>query len=242
MHSLLQVKDLNTGYGYGPDIIHDFSFSIEKKEVKCIIGPNGAGKSTLLKAIAGILKPRSGEIVFDGEKISGKEAYQIMRLGICFLPQERAIFPNMTVAENLRMCAYSIKNKQTAEIRIREAIDMFPVLGQRLHQLAGTMSGGQQQQLVYARAFTIKPKIILIDEPSLGLAPALVEQTFEHIKQIASSGIAALLVEQNAFRGLQTAEYGIVMDLGRLVFEKPASEVLQDQRIRELYLGRALSK
>ena len=243
MHSLLNVSNLTAGYGYGPDIVHDFSLSLNKSEVKCIIGPNGAGKSTLLKSIAGILKPRSGEIFFDGEMISEKEAYLIMRLGICFLPQERAIFPNLTVAENLRMCAYSIEeDKNLAEARIKEATEMFPVLGQRLKQIAGTMSGGQQQQLVYARAFTIKPKIILIDEPSLGLAPALVEQTFNHITQIASSGIAVLLVEQNAIRGLETAGYGVVMNLGKLVFEKPANEVLKDQSLRELYLGKALEK
>ena len=236
MHSLLNISNLTAGYGYGPDIVHDFSLSLNKSEVKCIIGPNGAGKSTLLKSIAGILKPRSGEIFFDGEKISEKEAYLIMRLGICFLPQERAIFPNLTVAENLRMCAYSIKDKNLAEARIKEATEMFPILGQRLKQIAGTMSGGQQQQLVYARAFTIKPKIILIDEPSL------VEQTFNHITQIASSGIAVLLVEQNAIRGLETAGYGVVMNLGKLVFEKPANEVLKDQSLRELYLGKALVK
>ena len=140
------------------------------------------------------------------------------------------------------MCAYSIKDKALAASRIKAAIVMFPVLGQRLKQIAGTMSGGQQQQLVYARAFTIKPKIILIDEPSLGLAPSLVEQTFSHIKQIASSGIAVLLVEQNAIKGLQTSGYGVVMDLGKLVFEKPANEVLQDPSLRDLYLGKALKK
>ena len=231
MTSLLSIRNVTAGYGYGPDIVHDFSLSLNESEVKCIIGPNGAGKSTLLKAVAGILKPRSGDIFFE-----------IMRLGICFLPQERAIFPNLTVAENLRMCAYSIKDKALAASRIKAAIGMFPVLGQRLKQIAGTMSGGQQQQLVYARAFTIKPKIILIDEPSLGLAPSLVEQTFSHIKQIASSGIAVLLVEQNAIKGLQTSGYGVVMDLGKLVFEKPANEVLQDQSLRDLYLGKALKK
>ena len=127
MNSLLNINNLTAGYGYGPDIVRDFSLTLNKSEVKCIIGPNGAGKSTLLKSIAGILKPRSGEIFFDGEKISEKEAYQIMRLGICFLPQERAIFPNLTVADNLRMCAYSIKDKKVAEARIKEAIEMFPV-------------------------------------------------------------------------------------------------------------------
>ena len=238
MTSLLSIRNVTAGYGYGPDIVHDFSLSLNESEVKCIIGPNGAGKSTLLKAVAGILKPRSGDIFFEGENISGKEVYQIMKLGICFLPQERAIFPNMTVAENLKMGTYSLQDKKLAEERIREAIETFPVLGERLHQVSGTLSGGQQQQLVYARAFAIQPKLMLIDEPSLGLAPALVEQTFQHIANIASSGIAVILVEQNAFRGLEAADYGVVMDLGKLVFEKPANEVLQDQRIRELYLGK----
>ena len=238
MTNLLDMRNLVAGYGYGPDIIHDFNLQIKKSEVKCIIGPNGAGKSTVLKAITGVLKPRSGAVEFEGKDIAGKEAYQIMRQGICFLPQERAIFPNMTVAENLKMGTYSLQDKNLAEERIREAIETFPVLGERLHQLSGTLSGGQQQQLVYARAFAIQPKLMLIDEPSLGLAPALVEQTFQHIANIASSGIAVILVEQNAFRGLEAADYGVVMDLGKLVFEKPANEVLQDQRIRELYLGK----
>jgi len=239
MTNLLDMRNLVAGYGYGPDIIHDFNLQIKKSEVKCIIGPNGAGKSTVLKAITGVLKPRSGAVEFEGKDIAGKEAYQIMRQGICFLPQERAIFPNMTVAENLKMGTYSLQDKRLAEERIRHAIETFPVLGERLHQLSGTLSGGQQQQLVYARAFAIQPKLMLIDEPSLGLAPALVEQTFQHIANIASSGIAVILVEQNAFRGLEAADYGVVMDLGKLVFEKPANEVLQDQRIRELYLGKA---
>ena len=239
MTNLLDMRNLVAGYGYGPDIIHDFNLQIKKSEVKCIIGPNGAGKSTVLKAITGVLKPRSGAVEFEGKDIAGKEAYQIMRQGICYLPQERAIFPNMTVAENLKMGTYSLQDKRLAEERIRHAIETFPVLGERLHQLSGTLSGGQQQQLVYARAFAIQPKLMLIDEPSLGLAPALVEQTFQHIANIASSGIAVILVEQNAFRGLEAADYGVVMDLGKLVFEKPANEVLQDQRIRELYLGKA---
>jgi len=238
MTNLLDMRNLVAGYGYGPDIIHDFNLQIKKSEVKCIIGPNGAGKSTVLKAITGVLKPRSGAVEFEGKDIAGKEAYQIMRQGICFLPQERAIFPNMTVAENLKMGTYSLQDKRLAEERIHHAIETFPVLGERLHQLSGTLSGGQQQ-LVYARAFAIQPKLMLIDEPSLGLAPALVEQTFQHIANIASSGIAVILVEQNAFRGLEAADYGVVMDLGKLVFEKPANEVLQDQRIRELYLGKA---
>ena len=239
MTNLLDMRNLVAGYGYGPDIIHDFNLRIKKSEVKCIIGPNGAGKSTVLKAITGVLKPRSGAVEFEGKDIAGKEAYQIMRQGICFLPQERAIFPNMTVAENLKMGTYSLQDKRLAEERIHHAIETFPVLGERLHQLSGTLSGGQQQQLVYARAFAIQPKLMLIDEPSLGLAPALVEQTFQHIANIASSGIAVILVEQNAFRGLEAADYGVVMDLGKLVSEKPANEVLQDQRIRELYLGKA---
>ena len=239
MTNLLDMRNLVAGYGYGPDIIHDFNLQIKKSEVKCIIGPNGAGKSTVLKAITGVLKPRSGAVEFEGKDIAGKEAYQIMRQGICFLPQERAIFPNMTVAENLKMGTYSLQDKRLAEERIHHAIETFPVLGERLHQLSRTLSGGQQQQLVYARAFAIQPKLMLIDEPSLGLAPALVEQTFQHIANIASSGIAVILVEQNAFRGLEAADYGVVMDLGKLVFEKPANEVLQDQRIRELYLGKA---
>ena len=238
MKKILQLKSVVAGYGNGPDILRGVDLELAVGEIKCIIGPNGAGKSTVLNAIAGILDVRSGEILFDGNDIGNLEAYEIMREGISFLPQDRALFRTMTVAENLRMAGYSLKNQILLKERIESVLETFPILKKRLTQLAGTMSGGEQQQLIFARATIVQPKLILIDEPSLGLAPAIVEQAFNYIERIASEGASILLVEQNAFRGLKSSTTGTVMDLGNVVFERPASEVMSDRRIRDLYLGR----
>ncbi len=238
MKCILELKRVVTGYKNGPDILKGVDLKLNAGEIKCIIGPNGAGKSTVLNAIAGVLKVRSGQIMFDGNNIERLEAYEILRSGIAFLPQDRAIFRSMSVAENLRMAGYSLKNKVDLRQRIETVLEIFPILKERLSQLAGTMSGGEQQQLIFARARIVQPKIMLIDEPSLGLAPAIVEQAFNYIEKTASEGASILLVEQNAFRGLKSANTGTVMDLGNVVFERPASEVMSDKRIRDLYLGK----
>jgi len=239
---MLKLENVVAGYGYGPDIIKNINLELNKGDIKCIIGPNGAGKSTVLKAIAGIIKPRNGTVVFNSENgdvnLSGMETYKIMKTGLCFIPQDRSLFTTLTVAENLAMAGYTLTDKQELKIRTEEVLETFPRLKERLSQYAGTMSGGEQQQLIFARAIILKPQVILIDEPSLGLAPAIVEQAFQHIENIASKGVSILLVEQNARRGLSSSNYGTVMDLGEIVFEKDASEVLNDDRIQELYLGK----
>ena len=239
---MLKLENVVAGYGYGPDIIKNINLELNKGDIKCIIGPNGAVKSTVLKAIAGIIKPRNGTVVFNSEdgdvNLSGMETYKIMKTGLCFIPQDRSLFTTLTVAENLAMAGYTITDKQELKIRTEEVLETFPRLKERLSQYAGTMSGGEQQQLIFARAIILKPRVILIDEPSLGLAPAIVEQAFQHIENIASTGVSILLVEQNARRGLSSSNYGTVMDLGEIVFEKDASEVLNDDRIQELYLGK----
>jgi len=239
---MLKLENVVAGYGYGPDIIKNINLELNKGDIKCIIGPNGAGKSTVLKAIAGIIKPRNGAVVFNSEdgdvNLSGMETYKIMKTGLCFIPQDRSLFTTLTVAENLAMAGYTLTDKQELKIRTEEVLETFPRLKERLSQYAGTMSGGEQQQLIFARAIILKPRVILIDEPSLGLAPAIVEQAFQHIENIASKGVSILLVEQNARRGLSSSNYGTVMDLGEIVFEKDASEVLNDDRIQELYLGK----
>jgi len=242
MTKVLELHDVVAGYGRGPDILKGINLELSAGEIKCIIGPNGAGKSTVLNAIAGILKPRSGKITFDEKDISRLEAFEIMRSGISFLPQDRALFRMMSVSENLRMAGYSIKDKRELRDRIDSVLVTFPILKKRLSQLAGTMSGGEQQQLIFARAAIVQPKVILIDEPSLGLAPAIVQQAFDYIKKIASDGVSILLVEQNAFRGLESSHTGTVMDLGNIVFERPAAQVMSDDRIRDLYLGRRETK
>lgn len=239
---MLKIENVVAGYGYGPDIIKNINLELNKGDIKCIIGPNGAGKSTVLKAIAGIIKPRNGSVIFNSENgeinLSGMETYKIMKTGLCFIPQDRSLFGTLTVAENLTMAGYTLGDKQELKIRTEEVLETFPRLKERLSQYAGTMSGGEQQQLIFARAIILKPRVILIDEPSLGLAPAIVEQAFQHIENIASHGVSILLVEQNARRGLSSSNYGTVMDLGEIVFEKEANEVLNDDRIQELYLGK----
>ena len=238
MTKVLELNNIVAGYGRGPDILKGVNLNLSVGEIKCIIGPNGAGKSTVLNAIAGVLKLRSGNIVFNETDISSMEAFEIMRSGISFLPQDRALFRMMNVSENLRMAGYSISDKKILRDRIDSVLETFPILKKRLSQLAGTMSGGEQQQLIFARAAIVEPKVILIDEPSLGLAPAIVQQAFDYIKKIASEGVSILLVEQNAFRGLESSHTGTVMDLGNVIFERPASEVMSDDRIRDLYLGK----
>ncbi|SFA70477.1 amino acid/amide ABC transporter ATP-binding protein 2, HAAT family [Poseidonocella pacifica] len=237
MPELLDVSSLTAGYGDGPAILDGAHLTVQPGKVHCIIGPNGAGKSTLLKAICGMLKIRKGDVKFKGESLKGLRPDQILRKGICFVPQERALFPKMTVRENLRMGGYSLADKSGLERAIDEIEERFPILRERRDQHAGTMSGGQQQTLAMARTLIVKPDIVMLDEPSLGLAPKIVQEMFDIMKVMASEGITILLVEQNALMGLKNADWGVVLDLGRTLFEGPAAEVMADPRIQELYLG-----
>ncbi len=237
MTDLLTVKNIIAGYGNGPAILDGATMTVEPGKVHCIIGPNGAGKSTLLKAICGMLAIREGEVIYKGETINGLRPDQIMRKGIAFVPQERALFPKMTVRENLRMGGFILEDKTELERRVDEVMERFPILKERRAQLAGTMSGGQQQTLAMARTLIVKPEIVMLDEPSLGLAPKIVKEMFDIMNVMAQEGITVLLVEQNAQMGLKQADWGVVLDLGRTLFEGPAKEVLADPRIQELYLG-----
>ncbi len=237
MSSLLDVTGVVAGYGDGPPILNGAGLSVHPGKVHCIIGPNGAGKSTLLKAIVGMLKLREGDVRFKGKSLKGLRPDQILRQGICFVPQERALFPKMTVRENLRMGGYSIADESYLDQRIGEIEEQFPILKERHNQRAGTMSGGQQQILAMARTMILKPEIVMLDEPSLGLAPKIVREIFQVIQVMANEGITLILVEQNALMGLKHSDWGYVLDLGRSLFEGPAKEVLADPRIQELYLG-----
>ena len=237
MAELLEVESLTAGYGDGPAILDGAHLTVQPGKIHCIIGPNGAGKSTLLKAICGMLKIRQGDVRFRGQSLKGLRPDQVLRRGICFVPQERALFPKMTVRENLRMGGYSLADKSGLERRIDEIEERFPILRERRDQHAGTMSGGQQQTLAMARTLIIKPDIVMLDEPSLGLAPKIVQEMFDIMRVMASEGITILLVEQNALMGLKNSDWGVVLDLGRTLFEGPAADVLADPRIQELYLG-----
>lgn len=237
MSGLLEVNGVVAGYGDGPAILNGANLSVQPGKVHCIIGPNGAGKSTLLKSIVGMLKIRQGDVTFKGQSLKGLRPDQVLRKGICFVPQERALFPKMTVRENLRMGGFSMADKSQLERRIDEIEERFPILKERRDQHAGTMSGGQQQTLSMARTMILKPEIVMLDEPSLGLAPKIVKEIFEIMRMMTEEGITILLVEQNALMGLKYADWGVVLDLGKTLFEGPAKEVLGDPRIQELYLG-----
>lgn len=237
MSDLLQVTNITAGYGDGPAILDGARLTVEPGKVHCIIGPNGAGKSTLLKAICGMLTIRKGDVVFKGERLNGLRPDQILRKGICFVPQERALFPKMTVRENLRMGGYVLDDAKLRDRRIDEILERFPVLRERADQHAGTMSGGQQQTLAMARTLIVKPDIVMLDEPSLGLAPKVVQEMFDIMKMMSQEGVTVLLVEQNAMMGLKNSDWGVVLDLGRTLFEGAAEAVLADPRIQELYLG-----
>lgn len=237
MSELLQVTNITAGYGDGPAILDGAHLTVEPGKVHCIIGPNGAGKSTLLKAICGMLSIRKGDVVFKGERLNGLRPDQILRKGICFVPQERALFPKMTVRENLRMGGFILDDARELERRIEAILERFPILRERADQHAGTMSGGQQQTLAMARTLIIKPAIVMLDEPSLGLAPKIVQEMFDIMKMMSSEGVTVLLVEQNAMMGLRNSDWGVVLDLGKTLFEGPATSVLSDPRIQELYLG-----
>jgi branched-chain amino acid transport system ATP-binding protein len=236
--ALIDIESVVAGYGIGPDILTGLSLTIEPDRSYCIIGPNGAGKSTLLKAICGLVQPRSGRVVFDGTPLNGLRTDEILERGICYVPQDRSLFPDMTVRENLRMGGYIVRDRREVEKRIDSVMEMFPILKERGSQLAKTMSGGQQQQLLLGRALVLKPRVIMLDEPSLGLAPIISRQIFDSMNELKKAGIAIIIVEQNARIGLDFADWGCVLDLGRMVFEGPSGTVLSDRRIEELYLGR----
>ncbi len=237
MSNILEVHNVVAGYGNGPDILKGVNLTAKQGQVQCIIGPNGAGKSTLLKAISGMLRPRSGEVIFKGKRIDNLRPDQILQKGICFVPQEKSLFPDMTVHENLEMGGYVVENKAEVEKRIHSVYERFPMLEEKRKHLARTLSGGQRQMLVMGRTLVLHPSVIMLDEPSLGLAPKIVDQVFDIIDLFQSSGITVLIVEQNAHKGLECADWGCVLDLGQNSFEGPADSILDDPRIQELYLG-----
>lgn len=238
--ALLEVRDVDAGYGAGPNILRGLSLQVEAGKSYCIIGPNGAGKSTLLKVISGLLPTRSGEVMFRDVPFNGARPDQVLAAGICLVPQEQAVFPEMSVRENLVMGGYLVKDRGLIKTRMDRVFELFPILAERASLDAGKLSGGQQQMLTLGRALMIDPDVLMLDEPSLGLAPQVADQIFATIRELEDLGITIVMVEQNAVRGLQLADWGVVLDLGIVRFEGPADTILEDQRIRELYLGKAV--
>ena len=235
----LRIDDVTAGYRSGPDILRGLSLDIEEGRTYCIIGPNGAGKSTLLKVISGILLARTGSIHFQDEEVGGLRPDELLAKGICFVPQDPSLFPKMSVRQNLVMGGFLETDRNTVKQRTEEIFEQFPILAERAGQAAGTLSGGQQQILLMGRALMTRPKLMMIDEPSLGLAPQAADQVFETIAGLRDRGITALLVEQSVERGLNVSDWAFVLDLGEKRFEGASSEILADPRIGELYLGKA---
>ena len=231
---ILSVKDLQVNYG-GIEAVKGISFDVPAGDIVTLIGANGAGKSTTLKAIAGLVKPRSGSIVFEGTNITGKDSSDIVAKGVTLVPEGRRVFSNMTVLENIRIGAYLRKDNLDADIAW--VYDLFPRLKERAWQLAGTLYGGEQQMLAVARALMSRPKVLMMDEPSLGLAPLVVKGIFDIIREINRQGVTVLLIEQNANMALKTADYAYVLETGRIGLSGTGAELLANEDVKKAYLG-----
>ena len=233
--ALLEVKNIKVYYG-NINAIKDISFEVNEGEIVTLIGANGAGKSSILNTVAGLIKPKSGEIIFDGQGIIGIPAHKIVSKGMALCPEGRRIFQQLSVKENLEMGSYTRPANEVSE-SIEKVYELFPRLKERYKQIAGTLSGGEQQMLAMGRALMSKPRLMMLDEPSMGLAPILVEQIFDIIKNLHKSGTTILLVEQNAQMALSIADRGYVMETGRIVTSGTGKELLRNDAVKKAYLG-----
>ena len=236
---MLKIKDLKVSYG-GINAVKGVSFEVPKGSVVSLIGANGAGKSTILRTIAGLVKPVEGTVSFNDENITGTDTSNIIAKGITLVPEGRRVFPDMTVLDNIKIGAFL--RHDSLDEDIEHMYSLFPRLKERKWQLAGTLSGGEQQMLALARALMSKPKLLMMDEPSLGLAPLIVKGIFEIIKEINKSGVTVLLIEQNANMALKASDYAYVLETGRLSMEGSGEELLSNESIREAYLGKNSNK
>ena len=233
---LLVAHTLTAGYGR-MDILHEVSLDVSAGEIVSIIGPNGAGKSTAFKAMIGLLRPRTGRVLFNGQDITGLRPDLVLRRGLAYVPQGRIVFPQMTVLENLEMGAYTVRDARRIADALEAVYALFPILSERRRQRAGTMSGGEQQMVAIARALMTRPTLILLDEPSLGLSPKFVTLIFDKLVAMKQAGYTLMVVEQNAARALAIADRGYVLELGRNRFEGPGAALLADPEVKRLYLG-----
>jgi branched-chain amino acid transport system ATP-binding protein len=240
MSALLEIDNLHAGYG-PIEVLKGLSLEVRAGEIVTLIGANGAGKTSTLMCISGVNRIRSGQIRFDNRPLSALQPHEIVRLGLCHCPEGRKIFPRLTVLENLQLGAFTRgktpADKQAVEHDLEQAFELFPILRERLTQAGGTLSGGEQQMLAVARAMMGRPKLLLLDEPSLGLAPLIVAKIFDVIRQLNQTGISILLVEQNARMALKVAHRGYVLETGRITLSGPAQELLADRRVQDAYLG-----
>jgi len=234
--ALLELDNVHTYYGH-IHALKGVSLTVEQGEVVTLIGANGAGKTTTLRTISGLLRPRHGKVKLEGRPIDHMPAHKIVALGIGHVPEGRAIFPRLTVRENLEMGAYTLDDRQALSDRLENVFEFFPRLRERVEQMGGTLSGGEQQMLATARGMMLNPRILLLDEPSMGLAPVLVESIFDIIKQLHAGGTTILLVEQNAHMALRVASRGYVLQTGQIVIQDTAEQLRQNPTVRKAYLG-----
>ena len=233
---LLVAEGITAGYGR-MDILHDVSLNVRAGEIVSVIGPNGAGKSTAFKTIVGFLAPRAGRVTFNGDSIAGLRPDLVLRRGLAYVPQGRIVFPQMTVLENLEMGAYIERDARRIAAALARVFALFPILGERRRQKAGTMSGGEQQMVAIGRALMTSPRLIMLDEPSLGLSPKFVTLIFDKLVEMKHAGFTLMIVEQNAARALAIADRGYVLELGRNRFQGPGRALLDDPEVKRLYLG-----
>jgi branched-chain amino acid transport system ATP-binding protein len=234
---MLEIKNLQVSYG-AISAVHGISLSVKPGSIVTLIGANGAGKTTTLKTISGLLKPKSGEIFYDGKNIAGLPPHQIVGLGLSHVPEGRMIFANLTVLENLQLGAFLQSDRQIIRRELEHVFSLFPRLSERKNQIGGTLSGGEQQMLAIGRALMSKPKLLLLDEPSLGLAPLLVKTIFENIVDInREQGLTILLVEQNANLALGISHFGYVLETGKIILQDNSAELRQNPQVRSAYLG-----
>ena len=236
MSNILEIKDLVVSYG-GIEAVKGISLNVEEGEIVTLIGSNGAGKSAMVKTIAGLVGAKSGSIRFMGEELLGKSTDQIVSRGVTLVPEGRRVFPNLTVAENLRIGAYLRKDSTTDDLK--RVYELFPRLREREWQLAGTLSGGEQQMLAVGRALMAKPRLVMMDEPSLGLAPIVVKGIFDIIREINNQGITVLLIEQNANMALKVADWAYVMQTGTILMEGTGKEMAENEEVKAAYLGKS---
>lgn len=235
---MLELIEVEAGYLPGVNVLQGVNLRVAQAEIVCLIGPNGAGKSTVLRVVSGLIAPTQGRVVFDGALLNGMRPDLVLRFGITHVPQGHSAFPQMTVRENLLMGAYTLKNRRERRLRMGRVLEMFPMLAERVEEKAGNFSGGQQKMLEIGRALMMQPKMLLLDEPSLGLAPKMAKRVFETIRDIRDEAeVTVLMVEQNAKSGLGIADRGYVLELGETRIEGPAQELLGNPEMAKLYLG-----
>ena len=235
---MLKIQSLSAHYG-GIHALQGIDLEVPDRSIVSLIGANGAGKSTTLRSIVGLVRPSGGTVTWDGQPITGLPTKDIVSRGVCLVPEGRRVFPNLTVDENLTLGAYSRSDRPGIAADRRKVFELFPRLGERRHQKAGTLSGGEQQMLAVGRALMTRPKLLMMDEPSLGLAPLVVKMIFEIVRTIHAEGVTVLLVEQNAKAALEIADQGYVLETGRITLRGTGPELLADDRVRRAYLGEA---